>query len=58
MLATSGEETEQEIEKVAFVGRLCKQKFFQGFRRVRVMGGSEETEERGRERCAKEERVM
>lgn len=36
----------KEIEGVAFVGRLCKQKFFQGFRTVRVREESEGAEER------------
>lgn len=43
---------ERKREGGAFVGRLCKQKFFQDFRRVRVREESEGAEKQGCERCS------
>lgn len=45
-------------ERVPFMGRLCKQKLFQGFRRVKVREESEGAQEQAGEKCATEERVM
>lgn len=49
---------EKEGERVPFMRRLCKQKLFQGFRRVKVREESEGAQEQAGEKCATEEGVM